>query len=159
VKIQIVAVGNIKEKHFKDAIAEYGKRLSRFCKLEIIEVDEEINPKEQNGILTQRVLSKEAAKIMPRLRNCTVIALDVKGDRMSSERFAEQLKEYFYGSGGRDIVFVVGGSLGLDESVLNAAKLKLSMSDMTFPHQMARVMLIEQIYRAFKITNNEKYHK
>ena len=156
-KIQIIAVGKIKEKYYTDAAAEYKKRLSRFCKLTITEVEDERNPKEPNEALTQRVLEKESLKIQPYLKNSVVIAMDIKGSKVSSERFSEIVRGYFENE--RDITFVVGGSLGLAADILESADLRLSMSDMTFPHQLARIMLIEQIYRAFKIIVNETYHK
>ena len=156
-KIQIVAVGKIKEKFYIDAVAEYSKRLSRFCRLSIAEVEDERDPKEQNEAHVKKMLSREAASILPRLKNTAVIAMDVNGRKVDSERFAAILRELFEGD--RDISFVIGGSYGLAKDVLDAADLSLSMSDMTFPHQLARVMLIEQIFRAFKIIGNEKYHK
>ena len=104
-----------------------------------------------------KVLTREASKILPHIKNTAVIAMDVKGLRFNSERFSEILKKYFESN--KDITFVVGGSLGLGKDVLDMADMRLSMSEMTFPHQMARVMLIEQIYRAFKIIGNETYHK
>ena len=162
-QIQIVAVGKIKEKHYTQAIAEYRKWLSRFCKLTLIEVEDEKNPKEyknskeHNEALTIKALNREALKIQSYLKNSVVIAMDIKGIKVSSERFSEIVKGYYESE--RDISFIIGGSLGLSREVLELSDLRLSMSDMTFPHRLARIMLIEQIYRAFKIIFNETYHK
>ena len=159
-QIQIVAVGKIKEKFFADAIAEYVKRLSRFCKLRIIEVEDEKNPEEQTEARIAQVLRRERDRIKPHLKNiknANVVALDINGSRMSSEKFADLIKRHFESDG--TLSFVIGGSLGLDREILETSNLRLSLSDMTFPHQMARIMLTEQIYRSFKIIGNEKYHK
>lgn len=141
--INIVCVGNLKEKYWTEAVNEYSKRLSRFCKLSIYEIDESEPAKEMNGILKRCSGMK--------------IALCIEGKEMSSEKLAESMRkaEMNYSS----ITFIIGSSTGLDERVKDAADLKLSFSPMTFPHQMMRVILLEQIYRAFTINNNIKYHK
>ena len=156
-KIKIVAVGRIKERHFRDTIAEYTKRLGRFCKLSIIEVEDEKNPPNQSETLVSRVLKQECLRLMPHIKDTNTIAMDVSGQKITSERFSELLKDLFERD--KDLSFVIGGSLGLDKEILERSDMRLSMSDMTFPHQLARVMLIEQIYRAFKILAHEKYHK
>ncbi|MCL2163929.1 MAG: 23S rRNA (pseudouridine(1915)-N(3))-methyltransferase RlmH [Oscillospiraceae bacterium] len=156
-KIQIVAVGKLKEKYLCDAMAEYEKRLSRFCRLGIVEVADEKNPKGYSEAETQIALNREAERILPHLKNSVVITLDAKGLKVNSEQFSRILGEYLEQR--RDVAFVIGSSLGLGKGVIEASDMRLSMSDMTFPHQLARVILIEQIYRAFKIISNEKYHK
>ena len=149
--IRIIAVGNIKEKYYSDAVREYLKRLSVYTRLEIIQVpDEKCNEKTKK---------KEAASILKNLKeNDYVITLEIQGKKCSSEQFAAKLEELAV-QGHSDIAFVIGGSLGLDESVLIRSNYALSFSDMTFPHQLMRVILLEQIYRAFKINRNEPYHK
>lgn len=149
--IKIVAVGNIKEDFFALAVKEYTKRLSPYTKLRIIQV-----PDEKCDSQTKK---KEAAGILKALKDSDfVITLEISGKRLSSEQFAGKLEELFV-SGHPDIAFVIGGSLGLDESVLSRSDFALSFSDMTFPHQLMRVILLEQIYRACKINRNEPYHK
>ena len=145
--IQIVAVGKLKEDYLKGAQNEYVKRLSRFCKLRIMEVDEDIS------------LEREADRIRKVLpANSHIIALVIEGKKYDSVGFARYLENLMIG-GRSDITFVIGGSDGLDKSFLKEANSLLSLSDMTFPHQLARIILLEQIYRAFKIINNETYHK
>ena len=156
-RIQIVAVGKMKEKYFNETVSEYVKRLTRFCKLTVIEVGDERNPKEQNKAQELIALSRESSRILQHIKNTTVVAMDVKGARVSSERFAEIIKSYYESN--KSVSFVIGGSMGLGKDILDKSDLKLSMSDMTFPHQLARVILIEQLYRAFKIIANEVYHK
>lgn len=145
--IQIIAVGKLKEDYLRGAQQEYAKRLSRFCKLKVIEVDED------------STLEREAERIRKVLpANSHVIALAIEGKKYDSVGFARHLENLMVG-GKSDITFIIGGSTGLDNSILKAADSLLSMSDMTFPHQLARIILLEQIYRAFKIINNETYHK
>ena len=147
--ITIVCIGKLKEKYWQDAAAEYIKRLSRFCRLSITELAEsKIDSKEEE--------SKDILAHLP--KGAYVIALDVGGKSLSSEGFAKKISDLAL-EGRSDICFVIGGSNGFDDSVRDAADLRLSFSDFTFPHQLMRVILLEQIYRAFKITNNEKYHK
>jgi len=157
--INIVAVGKIKEKYLKDAISEYTKRLSRFCKVNIIEIPDESTSDNPNDSEKAAVLSKEGAKILSALKNTDVlVSLCVEGKQMPSEKFAEFISTECV-KGANTFTFVIGGSLGLSEEIKNISKLKLSFSQMTYPHQLMRVILLEQIYRAFKINANETYHK
>ena len=158
-KINIICVGKLKEQYLKDAISEYSKRLKRFCTFSITELpDERIddNPSEAEE---KKVLSVEGEKIMKHiLPDDYVIALCVEGKEMSSEAFADKLSDVML-KGKSTIDFIIGGSLGLDDAVKKRSDFRLSFSPMTFPHQLMRVILLEQIYRAFKINANEKYHK
>ncbi|MBE7026102.1 MAG: 23S rRNA (pseudouridine(1915)-N(3))-methyltransferase RlmH [Ruminococcaceae bacterium] len=157
--ITVIAVGKLKEKFFEAAVNEYVKRLGRFSKVRIIELsDQKIADKATDGQVRQ-VLEKEGDDILSKISPPQyVIALCVEGKKMSSETFADTIQTLGI-NGKSDIVFVIGGSLGLDEKVKKRADLKLSFSDMTFPHQLMRVILLEQVYRAFKILANETYHK
>ncbi|MGI6778231.1 MAG: 23S rRNA (pseudouridine(1915)-N(3))-methyltransferase RlmH [Acetivibrionales bacterium] len=158
-KITIVAVGKLKEKYLKDGISEYSKRLSRFCSLEIIEVADEKAPENLSAAEEANVKAAEAERILKRIKEGSlVIALDVKGSSFDSEAFAAKFQSFFI-SGGSHITFIIGGSLGLDEELLKKARLRFSLSSLTFPHQLTRLILMEQIYRAFKIINGETYHK
>lgn len=158
-KISIIAVGKLKERYLKDGINEYAKRLSRFCELQMIEVDDEQAPESLSAMQEEQVKKKEAARIFNKLKEGTfLILLDVWGGQKSSEEFASTLQSCF-NSGRSNITFVIGGSLGLDPELVKRADLRLSISKMTFPHQLTRLILMEQIYRAFKIINNEPYHK
>lgn len=157
--ITILAVGKIKERFFKDAVAEYAKRLSRYCRLEIIEVADEPAPENASPAQEDQIREREAQRTLKRLRDGSfVVALEIAGEKYNSVKFAEKL-EHLALRGESYLVFVIGGSLGLHASVLDRANLKLSFSDMTFPHQLMRVILCEQIYRAFRIINGEPYHK
>lgn len=151
-KVNVVCVGKVKEKYFSDGIAEYVKRLSRFCEFSIIEIAEE-NLKVVPAVIAE----KEGKNIMPKLRG-TVFALAIEGKKYSSERFAEKLKSVKDGGAG-EITFVIGGSYGLSEEVKKTADGLISFSDMTFPHTLFRLMLVEQIYRAFSIIEGSPYHK
>lgn len=158
-KITIIAVGKIKEKFYRDAIAEYAKRLSKYCKLEIIEVADEKTPDKCSETEEQMILSKEADKILKHIRpDMLVYALAIKGKKLDSVAFAEEINKAGL-TGNSSVAFVIGGSLGLHESVLKRADKQISFSDMTFPHQLMRVILTEQIYRGFRIIANEPYHK
>ena len=158
-KITIVAVGKIKEKFYRDAIEEYAKRLSKYCKFEIVEVADEKTPDKCSEVEEQLILSKEADKILKYIKqDMFVYALAIKGKKLDSVEFANQINQLGL-SGKSSIAFVIGGSLGLHASVLNRADRQLSFSDMTFPHQLMRVILAEQIYRGFRIIANEPYHK
>ena len=158
-KIKIICVGKIKESFFKDAVNEYLKRLSRFAKTEIIELPDEKIPDNASDKENELVLKKEGELILNAIRNDEyVISLCVEGKKYSSPGLAKELSDIF-SSGNSCIDLIIGGSLGLSNEVKNRSDLKLSFSDMTFPHQLMRVILLEQIYRAFKINNNEKYHK
>lgn len=154
--IKIVAVGKIKENYMKSAIAEYEKRLSSYCSFSIVE----INPE---NILDDKIYEKymeiEADKILAHIKpNSYVITLEIKGKSLSSEEFAEKMKAVS-NEGINEIVFIIGGANGLHKKVSDAANYKLSFSRMTFTHQMIRLFLTEQIYRAYKINNNETYHR
>lgn len=158
-KITVVAVGRLKERFLKDGIAEYSKRLSRFCELKLIEVQDEQAPDSLSGAQEGQIKRKEADRIESKLKEGTfLIVLDVKGMRKTSEEFATTLQGCF-NAGRSNITFVIGGSLGLDTELVRRADLTISLSDMTFPHQLTRLILLEQIFRAFKIINGETYHK
>ena len=158
-KITIVSVGKIKEKFYRDAIDEYAKRLSKYCKFEIIEVADEKTPDKCSETEEQMILSKEAEKILKHIRpDMYVYALAIKGKKLDSVAFAEEINQLGL-SGKSSVAFVIGGSLGLHHTVLNRADRQLSFSDMTFPHQLMRVILSEQIYRCFRIIAKEPYHK
>ena len=158
-KITIIAVGKIKEKFYRDAIDEYAKRLSKYCKFEIIEVADEKTPDKCSETEEQMILSKESEKILKHIRpDMFVYALAIKGKKVDSVAFADEINRLAL-SGKSSIAFVIGGSLGLHSSVLSRADRQLSFSDMTFPHQLMRVILSEQIYRAYRIIAGEPYHK
>ena len=154
--IKIIAVGKIKEQYLKDKKKEYEKRLSPFCSLSIVEVQPE-QIIDESMILKYK--SIEAERILPLIKhNSFVITLEINGKMFSSEDFASKIKQLSY-EGINDIIFIIGGANGLDSKISELSNLKLSFSKMTFTHQMIRLILIEQIYRAFKINNNETYHK
>ena len=158
-KITVLTVGKIKEKYFVDAIAEYSKRLSRYCKLEIIQVPDEKTPDGASEALETQIKDKEGEKILANIKDGSyVVALAIDGQMLDSEQLADKIEKWGV-SGINQIVFVIGGSLGLSKAVLNRADYKLSFSKMTFPHQLMRVVLLEQIYRGFRIINHEPYHK
>jgi len=158
-KITIISAGKIKEKYFTEAINEYAKRLSKYCRLieEVVpdeKADENFSPAE-----IEQVKLKEGQKMLSRIpKNSFVIVLDIKGIQLRSEEFAKKLNTLSL-EGVSDIAFIIGGSNGLSEEVINRADYKLSFSKMTFPHQLFKVILLEQIYRAFKINAGETYHK
>ncbi len=157
--ITIAAVGRIKEKYFRDAIAEYQKRLSRYCRLEIIEAADEKTPDKASTALESQIKQREAERLLKIIKpDAYCIALAIDGKKRTSEELSRHMDALAL-SGKSNIVFVIGGSLGLHESVLARADEKLSFSDMTFPHQLMRVILLEQIYRSFKISSGEPYHK
>ena len=159
IKISIVCVGKIKEKFFRDAIEEYSKRLGRYTKLNIIEVTDEMTPDGASAALEDQIREKEGARLLAKLpQDALIVTLEIAGKNYSSEEFASWIEGCSV-RGKSHICFVIGGSLGLHRSVCQRADLALSFSKMTFPHQLARVMLLEQIYRAFQIKNNGKYHK
>lgn len=154
--IKIIAVGKIKEKYLKDAISEYVKRLSSFCSLSVIEVPAEDIFDES---LAEKYKDIEADKILSYIkRDSFVITLEICGKSLSSEEFASKIKDISY-SGVNEIVFIIGGANGLHKKVSDISSFKLSFSKLTFTHQMVRLLLLEQIYRSFKIINNEKYHR
>ena len=158
-KITILCVGKIKEKYFADAIAEYAKRLSRYCKLEIIEVADEKTPDHASEVEVRQIKAKEGERLQKYVKDDAFkIVLAIQGKRMTSEKFSsymEQLGVY----GVSHIIFFIGGSLGLDDNIIQSADFSLSFSDMTFPHQLMRVILLEQIYRGYRIQFGEPYHK
>ena len=159
-RVNIICIGKIKEKYFTDAIAEYQKRLSAFCKLHIIELAEErIRSNTPNDAQIAEVLDNEGRRILQKIgAGDYVAALCIEGRLLSSEELAETLESV--GVAGKSTAdFIIGGSYGLSEAVKRRADIRLSMSRMTFPHQMARVILTEQIYRAFEISSGGKYHK
>ena len=157
--ISIIAVGKLKEKYLKTGIDEYLKRLSSYAKVEILEIPDEKAPEELSAAEMEQVKQKEGEKLLAKLSQDTyVIALAIDGKMKSSEELADTLdKLATYGKS--KIAFVIGGSLGLSNEVLKRADEKLSFSKMTFPHQLMRLILLEQIYRAFRINRNEPYHK
>lgn len=158
-KITVLAVGKIREKFFRDAIDEYAKRLSRYCKLEIIEVTDEKTPDNASSAEEDLIKQKEAERLLTKINSdAYVITLEILGEKMDSVSFS-QMMEKLGVAGKSQIVFVIGGSLGLHESVSKRADKKISFSPMTFPHQLMRVILCEQIYRGFRIMNHEPYHK
>lgn len=158
-KITIISVGKIKEKFYKDAIGEYGKRLSKYCRLEIIEVQDEKTPDQCSKTQEQMILSREGERIVKYIReDMFVYALAIKGKKLDSVGFADEINKLGL-EGKSSIAFLIGGSLGLHETVLNRADKVISFSDMTFPHQLMRVILTEQIYRCFRIIHKEPYHK
>ena len=158
-KVTILCVGKLKEKFYMDAAAEYAKRLSRYCKLELVELPEERLPEDPSPAQIEAALLKEAAAIRAKLpAGASLIALCVEGELRSSEALARQMADWA-SQGVGQLVFLIGGSFGLHPSIKEAAKLRLSMSPMTFPHHLARVMVLEQIYRAYQINAGTKYHK
>ncbi|HOR86195.1 MAG TPA: 23S rRNA (pseudouridine(1915)-N(3))-methyltransferase RlmH [Bacillota bacterium] len=157
--ISIIAVGKLKEKYFKEAVEEYSTRLSKYCRLEIIEVPDEKAPENLSPAQELIVIQKEGQGILRYVKDDTyTIALDIQGKKLSSEGLADFINDL--GIKGRsNIAFAIGGSLGLSEEVLKRADFKLSFSPMTFPHQLMRLILLEQIYRGFRIIKGEPYHK
>lgn len=176
-KITIVCVGKVKESFYREAVAEYQKRLGKYCRIEIVEVADEKTPDGAGEALENLIKEKEAKRIIEVLsdykalshnqvsktsgknrENTLVCTLEIGGKHLSSEGMAQWMEKLTVG-GTSHIVFVIGGSLGLHESVLKCSDMSLSFSDMTFPHQLMRVILLEQIYRSFRIINREPYHK
>ena len=158
-KITIIAVGKIKEKFYKDAIAEYVKRLSKYCKLEIKEVADEKTPDHASDTVNQQILFKEGERIQSMIpKDSYVIALAIEGKKYDSVEFAGMIENAGI-RGISNITFIIGGSLGIQEEINKAAQGRISFSDMTFPHQLMRVILLEQIYRGYKIITKEPYHK
>lgn len=158
-KITVVSVGKIKEKFFVNAIKEYVKRLGSYCNLEEIEVSDEKAPETLSEKEEYQVKDKEGEKILKNIKDGSyVIALAIEGKQMSSEEFSDMIKDLGI-RGKSHITFVIGGSLGLSKNILNRADYKLSFSKMTFPHQLMKVVLMEQVYRGFRIIRGEPYHK
>lgn len=158
-KITIVCVGKIKEKFYRDALDEYIKRLGRYCKVEIAEVSDEKTLEEASEKEENLVKEKEGERILSKIKEDSyVIALAIEGKKLSSTELADKIESLTI-NGKSYITFVIGGSLGLAKTVLDKSDMLLSFSDMTFPHQLMRVILAEQIYRSYRIINNEPYHK
>lgn len=156
--IQVICVGKLKEAYLKSAIDEYSKRLSRYCKLDILELPDEKIPEKVNIKLTDEIKSKECSNIANHIKKDSyVIALDLKGKQFTSEGFSSEIERISMTSS--HITFIIGGSLGLTNELLNQCHQKICFSKMTFPHQLIRVFLLEQIFRAFKIANGETYHR
>lgn len=158
-KITILAVGKIKEKYFTGAVEEYAKRLGRYCRLEIIEVADEKTPDRAGRKEEELIRRREGERLKKYMReDAYVIALAIEGTQTTSEGFADKLNRLGL-QGKSHILFVIGGSIGLDGEILGMADEQLSFSAMTFPHQLMRVVLLEQIYRGFRIIHGEPYHK
>lgn len=158
-KITIICVGKIKEKFYRDAVAEYAKRLSKYCRLEIIEVQDEKTPDQAGSALEEQIKEKEASRILKYIKDdAFVYSLEINGMQPDSVELSEQIGALAL-QGKSHIQFIIGGSLGLHKSVSKAADKALSFSNMTFPHQLMRVILLEQIYRSYRILSGEPYHK
>lgn len=158
-KITLITVGKIKEKYLKDAIAEYSKRLGRYCKLVIIEVADEKTPDQVSETAEEGIRTKEGERILKHIKDdMYVVTLEISGKMLSSEELAEKINSLGL-AGKSSIAFVIGGSIGLGKEVLSRSDYALSFSKMTFPHQLMRVILLEQVYRSYRIINGEPYHK
>lgn len=158
-KITVITVGKLKEKYLKDAIAEYSKRLSKYCKLEIIEVADEKTPDNASEAVEIAIRDKEAERILKYLKDdAYVITLEIGGKMLSSEEFADKIDKLGI-QGISHIIFIIGGSIGLGQAVVKKSDYALSFSKMTFPHQLMRVILLEQIYRGYRIVTGAPYHK
>lgn len=157
--VNIICPGKIKEKYLKDAIDEYSKRLSKYCKLNIIEVPDEKVPDKLSETVENEIKAREGKSILSKLPKDTyLICLDLKGKEFSSEEFSAKLEDISLNFNS-SVTFVIGGTLGISKEVLDLSKEKICFSKMTFPHQLIRVFLLEQIFRAFKISNGETYHR
>lgn len=158
-KITMITVGKIKEKYFTMAIQEYAKRLQAYCRLEIIQVADERTPDKSSDHENQLIKEKEAERILRSIKeDAYVITLEIQGKQLSSEQLANKIQDLGV-QGNSHICFIIGGSLGLHVSVCQRADFALSFSEMTFPHQLMRVILLEQIYRSFRIIHHQPYHK
>lgn len=156
--INIICVGKIKENYLKDAISEYSKRLSKYCSLSITELQDEKLPNKLNDSIIAEIKSKECNSIISHIKKDSyVICLDLKGKQFTSEEFSSKLENIALNYNSH-ITFIIGGTLGLNEEVLSLSKEKICFSKMTFPHQLIRVFLLEQLFRAFKISKGETYH-
>ena len=157
--IDILCVGRLKEKYLKDAVAEYSKRLSRYCTLNIIETPDEKASEDQGEALDEKARNAEGERLLKHIRDdAYLITLEIEGRSLSSTELASAIYETGL-KGISRIQFIIGGSIGLSPEIIKRADMHLSFSRMTFPHQLMRVILLEQIYRSFKINNNEPYHK
>lgn len=158
-KITVIAVGKVKEKYYRDALTEYGKRLGRYCKLEMVEVEDEKTPDGASSAEEDRIREKEAERILKYVKeDAFVLTLEIAGKMYDSVAFARKLESLGI-QGNSHLQFLIGGSLGLHERVCRRADLSISFSQMTFPHQLMRVILLEQIYRSYRIIHGEPYHK
>lgn len=158
-KITVITVGKIKEKYLRDAIAEYSKRLSKYCKLEILEVADEKTPENASETVEEGIRQKEGERILKHIKeDAYVITLEIGGKMLDSVEFSRKIETLGI-QGKSHICFVIGGSIGLRQEVLKRSDYGLSFSKMTFPHQLMRVILLEQIYRSYRIMSNEPYHK
>ncbi len=157
-KIKIISVGKIKERYLVEGIKEYSKRLNKYCKLELIEVKDEHAPDNLSDKDMEIIKDIEGNKILPKIKDDYVISLAIEGQQLSSVELANKMNEItsYHSS---NLCFIIGGSLGLSKNVLKKANYKLSFSNMTFPHQLMKLILLEQLYRSFRINNNEPYHK
>ena len=154
----LICVGRLKERYWREAAAEYEKRLTRFGRFETIELPDLPEPANSSPAIERQIRQKEGEAILAKIReDDVVIALCIEGKQLDSVQLSQKLGEL--SASGRRVVFVIGGSLGLSEAVVSRAQMKLSFSPMTFPHQLARIMLLEQTYRAMKIAAGERYHK
>ena len=157
--IDIICVGKIKEKYLIDAIAEYSKRLSRYCSLKVLEVSDEKTVENASEAVLEKIKLSEAERIVKHIKkDVMVVSLEIDGKMLSSTELADKISKWGV-DGYSDIQFIIGGSVGLHKTISEMANMHLSFSKMTFPHQLMRVILLEQIYRAFRINNNEPYHK
>ncbi|HOO27171.1 MAG TPA: 23S rRNA (pseudouridine(1915)-N(3))-methyltransferase RlmH [Lachnospiraceae bacterium] len=157
--IDLICVGKIKESYLKAAILEYEKRLSRYCRLKIIETADEKTPDGQSSVLDNKIRQTEAERILKHIKKeSCVISLEIGGEMLDSVELSKKIETLGI-NGTNNIQFIIGGSLGLHPSVSEMADLKLSFSKMTFPHQLMRVILLEQVYRSYRIMHNEPYHK
>lgn len=157
IHINLVCIGKIKEDYLKNAITEYSKRLSKYCKLNIIELNDEAIPDNLSDKMTENIKKLEGSRILSNIKNSYIISLDLRGKQYSSEEFSNKLENISISNS--SITFIIGGSLGLSKNVIESSNELISFSKMTFPHQLIRVFLLEQLFRAFKIQNNEKYHR
>ena len=158
IKVTLITLGKLKEKYLRDAVEEYTKRLSRYCALESVELSPQNLPENPSEKEISMALAKEKEQILKKIpENSYVFALCVEGKQKSSEQLAEEMREFT--NKGKNFCFIIGSSYGLDKEIKSIADFKLSLSPMTFPHQLFRVMLLEQIYRGFKIIEGSSYHK
>ena len=158
ININIVCVGKIKEKYLKDAISEYSKRLSKYCNLKIIELNDEKLPAKLHENALKEVKNKECNTIVNAVKKDSyIVSLDLKGKEFTSEEFSRKIQDIALNFNST-ITFIIGGTLGLNEDIIKMSNEKICFSKMTFPHQLIRVFLLEQLFRAFKISNNETYH-
>lgn len=158
-KITLITVGKMKEKYLRDAVSEYSKRLSRYCKLEIVEVADEKTPDNASEVMEESIRSKESERILKYIKDdAYIITLEIHGEQMPSEELAAKIENLGIQGVGH-LIFIIGGSIGLGKEVLGRSDFALSFSKLTFPHQLMRVILLEQIYRSFRIIHGEPYHK